>query len=352
MKNIFRVRTPQTFEAVDSRGADASASFLASPNEAPVVQSTPSMPPPPDLPSDLAQPELSVRPSEPLVIADEPASEPMPEPQSSAMPVEQPQPAVQAADVNHPPLDHNAMSAEQPQPAVQEQSAAAAATVDAGERASDWVADYMVPEMEGIMAEIQELKQFIQDMEQRKAELERKVSERVNLRDALLTGRGATLKSAVEQVFIEMGLTVHPSDQDGTHVILEHKGVDVIAAVADGNGPLTLADIRQLNHVVEDFIEAHGRQPKGLIVANPFCDVPPEARTANGHVPFPEELRLLAEQRYRFGLLTAPQLFVAYCKFKRGQLDVNEFISELFESVWVYGNHCDYDRFKTSQVAD
>jgi hypothetical protein len=205
--------------------------------------------------------------------------------------------------------------------------------------------------MEGIIAEIQELKQFIQDMEQRKTELERKVSDRSNLRDALLAGSGATLKNAVQQVFNEMGLTIQTSGQDGMNVILEHKGLDVVTAITAGDGPLTLADVRQLNHFIEDFIEAHGRQPKGLVVANPFFDVPLEARTSNGHVAFPEELRLLAEQRYKFGLLTAPQLFVAYCKFKEGQLDINEFMSELFENVWVYGNHCDFDRFKASHVA-
>lgn len=321
MKNIFRVRTPQTAEAMNSLSVDAPVPFSASMNEA--VPAPPSMSPPPDL----AQPELTVPPSEAFAIAHEAALEPTP----------QPQPVI---------------SAEQSPSALQEQSAATAATADATAQTSDWVAEYVVPEMEGIIAEIQELKQFIQDMEQRKAELERKVSERVHLRDALLTGSGSTLKSAVQQVLSEMGLTVRSSDHDVAHLLIEHKGVDVVAAIAEGNGPLTLADIRQLNHVIEDFIEAHGRQPKGLIVSNPFCDVPPEARTANGHVPFPEELRLLAEQRYRFGLLTAPQLFVAYCKFKQGQLDVNEFISELFENVWVYGNHCDFDRFKASSVAD
>jgi hypothetical protein len=215
----------------------------------------------------------------------------------------------------------------------------------------DWVSGYVVPEMEAILAEIQELKELIQEMEQRKLGLEMKVNEREVLRNALLTGSGAQLKQAVEHIFNELGVNVQTGSADRTDIVLEHKGLDFVSEVVACEGSIGLGNIRQLNHWVEDFIESNGRQPKGLLIANPFCHTPLDQRENNGHVAFPAEIRLLAEQRYKFGLLTTPQLFVAYCKFKEGQLDINELMTELFETVWVYGNHRDYDRFKVSTQA-
>lgn len=211
-----------------------------------------------------------------------------------------------------------------------------------------WMAQYVVPEMEAILAEIQELQAFILELQQRKADLEAKVSEREVLRNALLTGSGLPLKQAVQYVFNELGVSLQPSSTDRTDIVLDYKGLDYVGEVVACEGPISLANIRQLNHWVEDFIETHGRQPKGLLIANPFARVPLEQRDANGCVAFPEELRLLAEERYKFCLLTTPQLFVAYCKFKEGQLNINEFMTELFETVWVYGNHRDYDRFRVA----
>lgn len=211
-----------------------------------------------------------------------------------------------------------------------------------------WVRQYAIPEMEAILAEIHELEDSIREMEQRKAELEKKVSEREVLRNALLTGSGLPLKQAVQYVFSELGVSVQPSLIDQTEIVLEHTGLDYVGEVIACEGPTGLANIRQLNHWVEDFIEMNGRQPKGLLIANPFAHLPLDKRDATGCVAFPEELRLLAEERYKFCLLTTPQLFVAYCKFKEDQLNVNEFMTELFETVWVYGNHRDYVRFKVA----
>lgn len=218
----------------------------------------------------------------------------------------------------------------------------------AADVAQVWVTQYVVPEMEAIRAEIQGLEATIRELEQRKAELEKKTNQREVLRNALLIGSGLPLKQAVQYVFSELGVSVQPGSKDRTDIVLEHKGLDYIGQVVACEGPVSLAHIRQLNHGVEDFIEAHGRPPKGLLIANPFASLPLDERSANGCVAFPEELRLLAEERYKFCLLTTPQLFVVYCKFKEGQLDINEFMTELFETVWVYGNHRDYDRFKVA----
>jgi len=220
--------------------------------------------------------------------------------------------------------------------------------VAAGDGVKVWVAQYVVPEIEAILAEVQELKEFIQELEQRKAELERKVSEREVLRNALLTGSGLPIRQAVQYVLSELGVSVQADSTDRSDLVLEHKGLDFVAEVTACEGPTGLAHIRQLNHWVEDFIETHGRQPKGVLIANPFFNLPLDQRDTNGCVAFPEELRLLAEERYKFCLLTTPQLFVAYCKFKEGQLNTNEFMTELFETVWVYGNHRDYHRFKVA----
>ncbi|MBI3949316.1 MAG: hypothetical protein HY314_02510 [Acidobacteria bacterium] len=305
MKNIFRVRIPQTVQMVAGNGSEFTAPIVAQAADVPaeVTESVPS----PTLESH--SPEF--------------------------------------VPVNFGPADVAVTEVEQqtPRQAPEPYRSDPAPATGVGK---NWVAEYVVPEMEAILAEIQELKQFIQEMEQRKAELERKVSEREVLRNALLTGSGPQLRQAVQYVFSELGVSVQPGSMDGTEIVLEHKGLDFVGEVVACDGPISLANIRQLNHWVEDFIEAHGRQPKGLLIANPFASLPLDARDANGHVPFPEELRLLAEERYRFSLLTTPQLFVAYCKFKEGQLATNEFMTELFETVWVYGNHRDYDRFRVA----
>jgi hypothetical protein len=314
VKNIFRVRNPQTVQVIETDGAglpvpvDAEASDAAAAELLELVpeQRLASSPPDPT-PVDLEAADVA-----PVEVADVAVTE-VPPP----APVRTPAPP-------------------KPEP------------VTPASNGRVWVTQYVIPEMEAIVAEIQELKQFILELEQRKAELEKKVNEREVLRNALLTGSGPALKQAVQYVFSEFGVSVQPDLPDQSDTVLEHKGLDFVVEVTACDGPLGLANIRQLNHWVEDFIGTRGRQPKGMLIANPFVGLPLDQREANGHVAFPEELRLLAEERYKFCLLTTPQLFVAYCKFKEGQLNVNELMTELFETVWVYGNHRDYNRFKVA----
>lgn len=318
MKNIFRVRNPQTMQVVQTDGdgfpqLTEAAAGEATPAAMMGSTSDPMMasPLPEFAPANSEPANEAVAPTAPVAVPEAPPPTPVRQPAS-------PQPASVASTGN--------------------------GTV--------WVTQYVIPEMEAILAEIQELTDFIRELEQRKAELEKKVQEREVLRDALLTGSGLTLKRAVRDVFSEFGVSVLLDMADSSAAVLEHKGLDFVVEVTACDGPISLAHIRQLNHWVEDFIATHGRQPKGLLIANPFVSLPLDQRETNGHVAFPEELRLLAEERYKFCLLTTSQLFVAYCKFKEGQLNVNEFMTELFETVWVYGNHRDYDRFKlTSGVA-
>jgi hypothetical protein len=49
--------------------------------------------------------------------------------------------------------------------------------------------------------------------------------------------------------------------------------------------------------------------------------------------------------------LTTAQVYGAYAKFKEEQFDPNSFMTELYETVWVYGNHQDYQRFKAESEA-
>lgn len=333
VKNIFRVRTPQAMEVMENSSPELGAPFIQGTNEAVMAEAT------------------AV------------AFDPMPEPNHQAPETHYPEPSSVEFDSEH----HSAE--ESGQPVAQEMAPSAAPeaihpdvpnvihTVPPGQQQyatpvtdhnHTWLSQYVVPEMEAIQAEIQELRQFIQEMEYRKAELEKKVNERGSIRDALLTGTGSTLKQAVQHVFSEFGVAIQPSGSDSSHIMLEHKGLDFVSEIVGSEDPISLSDIRQLNHRVEDFIEVHGRQPKGLLIANPLTNLPLDERDGNSHVAFPDELRLLAEQRYKFSMVTGPQLFVAYCKFKEGQLDVNEFMNALFETVWVYGNHRDYSRFKVT----
>jgi hypothetical protein len=229
-----------------------------------------------------------------------------------------------------------------PSQTVEPQRPAAAAA----NGARPWVTQYLVPEVEAIQAKIQELEKQILELKTQKAELEKKANEREVLRNTLLTGTGLSLKQAVEYAFGELGVSVRPGSPDQMDLVLEHKGQEYVVKITASEGPISLTDIRQLNHRVEDFIEASGREPKGLLIANPLVSLPLDERFANGHVAFPEDLRLLAQERYRFCLMTTPQLFVVYCKFKEGQLNIGEFMTELFETSWVYRNHQDYDHFK------
>lgn len=220
------------------------------------------------------------------------------------------------------------------------------APVEAVEPSNSWASRYAIPGMEGILLEIQALEKSIVELEQRKAELQQGINDQERLRDILLAGGNPELTEAVQHVFGELGVQVNPRSEDQSTILLHHRGLNFVSQVIAAEGPIDLADIRRLNHRVEEFIGSYGEQPKGLLIANTFANLPLVERDDNGNVGFPESLRLLAEDRYKFCLLTTPQLFVAYCKFRKKLLNVNEFITELFETVWVYGNHRDSERFK------
>lgn len=314
MKKIFRVRHPEPIDVVDAE----------------------------DVP--MTAPERDEMIQEQTDVTAEPASSP-------GRDGDQRSPTMEAEDAEAAQPVEQPVAEKGAQPVRSDRPTTPSASPDE-DVAQVWVNQYVIPEMETILAEIHDLEESIRELERQKAELEKRANQRAILRNMLLTGRGLPLKRAVQYVFSEFGVSVTSGPKDRSDIVLTYGGLDFVTDVVASEGPMTLAEIRQLNHRVEEFIEQHGRQPKGLLVANPFAHLPLAERMAEGRIAFPDQLRLLAEERYKFCLLTTPQLFVAYCKFKEGQLDVGEFMTELFETLWVYGNHRDIERFKvTTEVA-
>jgi hypothetical protein len=332
VKNIFRLRNQESTEVVSEGvevtepGAEVEMSAAAAAGAEPASEII-AEPMPELVPMMAEAPEVNPQITD---VVAEAAVESEPE---AAAPTE----AASAAPV------------EPTEAAPAEAAPAEAAAPVSAEAPADWVAQYVIPEKQAIDTEIQELVQFIAELQQRKADLEKRGVHREWLRNTLLTGGSLPLKQAVQFVFSELGASVQPHSDDRSDLVIEFKGREYVAEVMASDSGITLADIRRLNHQVEDFIEACGRQPKGLLIANSFVGLSLDER--GGQMAFPEELRLLVQDRYKFCLLTTAQVYAAYGKLKEEQLNIDDFMNELFETAWVYGNHQDYQRFKLGPEA-
>jgi len=191
-----------------------------------------------------------------------------------------------------------------------------------------WVNNYRLPRQVQLFFEITTYQQQIEAVKREMhAAIER--LKRETYYTQLLYGQGTDiLEPVVRDTFRVLGALVEDPtcnnedgrmcDPSGRHFVIEIKGRTKTAKYDD---------VRQLNQWVDDIIHKEGKQTKGILVMNAYCNMPPSDRKT----AFEDNCVKFAEQR-DFCLLTSTQLFNALLLFQEEKLDITQFWDCLYHA--------------------
>ena len=142
----------------------------------------------------------------------------------------------------------------------------------------------------------------------------------------LLYETGARLTRIVYFVISKIGFKTEMKEEEGRQDIEvnEDDFSLVIEVTSSEEDWINIRKTRQLLDWCQRFKREQNKKPKGILIANPYCNLPPIERDE----PFTKEALKQGESE-GFCLMTTVQLYSIFCKFLKGELDKDK-IKKLF----------------------
>lgn len=170
----------------------------------------------------------------------------------------------------------------------------------------DWVEKYVVSEELELRDKIKKLQNEYQTLTEA---------------HKLLYEIGKALTKTVNSVLSEIGFNSEMREDEGTHdiEICEDDFDLVIEVTSSGDNWININKTRQLSDWCKRFETERSRKPKGILVANPYCN----SELTERDEPFTKAALNQAESE-GFCLMTTEQLYNIFCKFFKDEKDKNE----------------------------
>lgn len=142
----------------------------------------------------------------------------------------------------------------------------------------------------------------------------------------LLYETGLELTRIVHFVVSGIGFKAEMKEEEGIQdiEICEDDSDLVIEVTSSEENWINIYKTRQLSDWCERFESEKGKKPKGILIANPYCDYSPVERGE----PFTLDALKHGESK-GFCLMTTVQLYKIFCKFQKGEMSKDE-IKQLF----------------------
>ena len=190
------------------------------------------------------------------------------------------------------------------------------------------------------------------------AEIELEVTRQLEARDAqrvvvertaepkLLFGAiGTPLENAVAAAFSRLGAAVERGPEGRADLIIVWRDQVAVIEVKGVNKSAAEKQAAQLEKWVSEYFSEHGVQPKGILVVNAFCDVPPQDRTDDA---FPAQMLTYSERRGHC-LMTGLQLLGATIEADSSGTGATT-LDEVFQTAGVYPRFGDFLRSAKARV--
>jgi hypothetical protein len=161
-------------------------------------------------------------------------------------------------------------------------------------------------------------------------------------RKTLITGTGKALEIVAQDAFEALGFRVEEGDSGRTDRVMRIDGFPPI--VMETKGPsksAAEADSAQLEKWVSEHFVKEGVQPKGLLLANAWRDLPLSERTG---AAFPDQMLSYASSRGHC-LLTGVQLLGAWLDVEANPTKREEIVQSLYDAVGRYPLYTDWSDF-------
>lgn len=194
-----------------------------------------------------------------------------------------------------------------------------------------WVKPYKLPLQLPIEEEITQYQQEIQDLAKKLTVAEQRLQDETRFQKLLYEQGEDALEPIVRDALRKLDAQVHDPQERGREDgrLVDPFGCKGTLEIKGRTGSLRLNDVRQLDQWVRDAFLIENWDSKGILIATLYCGVPPEQR--GQFELFPTNC-ISAAQRSKQCLMTTTQLFYALRSHQRGELDLEAFWNNVFNT--------------------
>lgn len=194
-----------------------------------------------------------------------------------------------------------------------------------------WVTSYKLPHQLPIETNIFQYQQEIEQLESKLTVARQQLKEAVKFRKLLYEQGENGLEPVVRDALRKLGALVYdplPKQNREDGRLVDSSRRKGMLEIKGRTKSISLADVRQLNQWVTDAsMSDENWESKGILVANTYCDRPPEQRSE----PFPSNCIEKAKKANQC-LITTTQLFRALCSHQKGELEIAAFWNAVFDA--------------------
>lgn len=204
-----------------------------------------------------------------------------------------------------------------------------------------WVSDYSLPGEKELRAKISSAKEQIEAQEELIKQSTEELEE-LCLHKLLVTGHDSPLERAVDRVLTDLGLEVEPGPKgrvDRTAAYGDRKFAIEVQGVKKGAKE---DHARSLTIWVNETALQDGKDPKGLLVVNPYRDTLLADRDGNNF--WPGKTIAICE-RYGFCAITGVQLLGLYLDAQADDAKREQLVERLFSTNGLFKGYEDWSQF-------
>ena len=205
----------------------------------------------------------------------------------------------------------------------------------------DWASDYSLPGEIELRAEISDANGQIEALQELVRQRTRALDD-LCLHKLLVTGHGSALEGAVDRVLTELGMKVEPGPKGR---------VDRIATYGDRKFAVEVQGVkrgpkedhaRALTIWVQDEARQDGKEPKGLLVVNPYRDTPLAERGGNN--PWPGDTIKICKRQGHCAM-TGLQLLGLYLDAMADDTKREQLIDRIFCTEGLFEGYEEWSQF-------
>jgi hypothetical protein len=212
----------------------------------------------------------------------------------------------------------------------------------------DWAGDYGLPGETGLKSKISNAGKTIRSM-QKEIDQSTKELDLLCLHKLLITGHDNALEGAVDRVLTDLGMEVKVGPKgrvDRTAVHGDRKLAIEVQGVKRGAKEDHARSL--IIWVQEVALEDDGKEPKGLLVVNPYRDTPLAER---GSMPWTDTIVKICE-RQGFCAMTGLQLLGLYLDANSDDAKRDELIQQIFDTEGIFVGYEKWQDFLTVAETD
>lgn len=199
---------------------------------------------------------------------------------------------------------------------------------------ADWCNSYWLPGVDGLFKEIQQIRKEIRDLEKKLVSNEETISSLENVKSTLLSGRPGDLSASCKVVFDSLGWDCEVNGVSEL-VLAEQGHPQAVVRTTVSIGAPERSELARLTESLINFWDSHGNEPKGILVACTFCDIP---ITQRKEADFTDVMIEFAKKK-NICLISTTQLISIYLVLKFGKAEKETIRQEILATAGALPGH-------------